>query len=122
VSDSQLQVPACSGVEVTCRFFSNAARSATGRSKFSTTGIPTPTLLPSAGRTVGKTCWSRVSCWVLKVAFSVVAFSAALLAVVLRVYVADGSSRSAAVQVLPSSASSPLTVPLVGLPLLSVPE
>ena len=47
--------------------FSNMARSVTGRSKVTTTGIPTPTVSPSSGATAAKVCSSRVRSTVLKV-------------------------------------------------------
>ena len=49
--ESQYQEPAWAGVVVTVIFFSKLALSTTGRSKRTTTGMPTPTLPPSRGDT-----------------------------------------------------------------------
>ena len=38
-----------------------AARSVTGTSKRTITGMPMPTVCPATGAKLGKVCWSRVS-------------------------------------------------------------
>ena len=51
VALSQRQEPGCFGVLVTVMCFSMAARSVTGTSKVTITGMPTPTVSPSSGAT-----------------------------------------------------------------------
>ena len=53
LSLSQYQLPGCCGVEVTDMCFSKLARSVTGTSKLTITGIPTPTVSPASGATEG---------------------------------------------------------------------
>ena len=53
LSLSQCQEPGCAGVLVTFMCFSNDARSVTGTSKVTITGMPTPTVSPSSGATTG---------------------------------------------------------------------
>ena len=53
VSLIQCQVPGCCGVEVTSMCFSNAARSVTGTSNVTITGMPTPTVSSASGATDG---------------------------------------------------------------------
>ena len=53
MSLSQCQVPGCSGAVVTCMCFSMVARSVTGTSKVTITGMPTPTVSPGSGATEG---------------------------------------------------------------------
>ncbi len=50
---SQCHEPGCAGFDVTLMCRSNAAWSVTGRSKLTTTGMPTPTVSPSSGATDG---------------------------------------------------------------------
>ncbi len=105
----------------TDRCFSNSLRFFTATSNVKMTGIPTPTLLPFSGCSWAKVCCCRVSAWVVNVVFSVTAVPSGFVPLTLSVYVADGSSRSPAVQPVLSFAMAPSTVPLTALPLLSLP-
>ena len=66
---SQYHEPRWAGWLVTAMCFSKVARSVTGRSKVTITGMPTPTVSPSSGAIAAKVCSSRVrsTVWKLRV-------------------------------------------------------
>ena len=76
VEDSQFQEPSVAGVAVTLMCFWNEARSVTGTSKRTTTGIATPTVPPEA--IVAKTCCLSDRAWVVNVAVRLVETPAVL--------------------------------------------
>src|SRR3954463_8186671 len=82
----QLQTPSVGTDEVTLRWVSTAALSATGSSKYTRIGMPTPTVMPLSGPMDGVETEAGVT--VVKVDDALVSSSAEFFAVAVRVYVA----------------------------------
>ena len=120
----QCHEPFWAGWETTWRCLSIDARSVTGTSNRTITGIPMPTVWPASGAIDGKVCWSRLSAAVWKWVVRVTDCPPSMAASLRTVYDVPGSSSVPAVQVFLSADSRPGTGPdfEVTLTAVSVPE
>ena len=101
--------PGWAGTDVTVILRWKPALSCTGTSKVTTTGMATPTVVPSAA-SVGRICCFLDRVVDVKARWTVVGCPSVFVPVMDRVYAVPGSSRDWAVHCEPSGASSPATV------------